>query len=225
MYDFGIHLPLAMSLPAQMKGGRVSDELVSFADFAPTFLELAGVAVGRELVGRSLAPLLRESRSLGRKRVFSGRERHSHARRDNLGYPARAMREGDHLFVWNMKPERWPAGDEAGGYADIDNGPTKSWMMAHREHPLFEHSFGRRPEEQLFDVKSDPGCLRNLAAAQPALRKRMRAALEKELRAQGDARVLGGGDVWESYPRYSPMRKDLGGFAEQGKFNPAFAPK
>jgi N-sulfoglucosamine sulfohydrolase len=124
-----------------------------------------------------------------------------------------------------MKPERWPAGDEAGGYADIDNGPTKSWMMAHREHPLFEHSFGRRPEEQLFDVKSDPGCLRNLAAAQPALRKRMRAALEKELRAQGDARVLGGGDVWESYPRYSPMRKDLGGFAEQGKFNPAFAPK
>jgi uncharacterized sulfatase len=48
------------------------------------------------------------------------------------------------------------------------------------------------------------------------------AALLKE---QGDPRVLGTGDIFESYPRYSKMRPELGGFAEQGEYNPAFQPK
>jgi uncharacterized sulfatase len=224
MYDYGIHLPLAVMLPSQAKGARVSDELISFADFAPTFLEAAGVPVPANMVGRSLLPFLRSGKTNGRKYIFSGRERHSHARRDNLGYPARAMRSGNYLFVWNMHPERAPAGDAAGGYADIDDGPTKQWLLAHREHPLFAHSFGPRPAEQLFDVVKDPGCLQNLAGhpAHAKILSGMRHTLKTELTAQGDPRLLGKGDVWESYPRYSKMRKELGGFAEQGKYNPAF---
>jgi hypothetical protein len=37
--------------------------------------------------------------------------------------------------------------------------------------------------------------------------------------------VLGTGDIFESYPRHSPMRRELGGFAEEGQYNPAFIPK
>jgi uncharacterized sulfatase len=231
MYDYGIHLPLAMMWKAQSKGGRVSDDLISFADFAPTFLEAAGAAVPSQMVGRSLVGLMRSGRSgvieKSRDRVFSGRERHSHARFDNLGYPARAMRQGDYLYVWNMKPDRWPAGDPE-YYADIDGAPTKDWMMAHRGEsqvaPLFEHGFGKRPEEQLFNVVKDPGCRDNLAqaAAQATVRKSMRAELEKALTAQRDPRMLGQGDIWESYARYSPMRPQLGGFAEEGKVNPKY---
>ncbi|MFN7934918.1 MAG: sulfatase [Bryobacteraceae bacterium] len=228
MFDYGIHLPLAAMWQAQGKGGRSCTDLVSFADFAPTFLEAAGVPKPPQMVGRSLLPVLRSSRSGAidpeRKRIFSGRERHSHARFDNLGYPARAMREGNYLYVWNMKPDRWPAGDP-GGFADIDGGPTKDWMMAHRDEPkvkpLFELGFGKRPEEQLFDVTKDPGCLSNLAAhpAHAATRKAMRATLEKALAGQKDPRVTGNGDIWERYPRYSAMRPELGGFAERGKYN------
>lgn len=231
MYDFGIHLPLAVMWRAQAKSGRTSTDLVSFADFAPTFLEAAGVSKPASMVGRSLLPLLRSSRSgtidAERKRIFSGRERHSHARFDNLGYPARAMREGSFLYVWNMKPDRWPAGDPE-LFADIDGAPTKDWMMQHRGDakvkPLFELGFGKRPEEQLFDVGKDPGCLRNLAPepAHQTTRKAMRAALEKALREQNDPRATGNGDIWERYPRYSPMRPQLGGFAEQGKYNPKY---
>lgn len=232
MFDAGIHLPLAVMLPAQVKGGRVVDDLASFADFAPTFLEAAGVPVPANMVGRSLLPLLRSGRSglvepKARPRIFSGRERHSHARRDNLGYPARAIREGNFLYVWNMKPDRWPAGDPVANFADIDDGATKTWMLAHRDHPLFERSFGRQPEELLFDVVADPGCLRNLAPnpAYAKRRKRLRAVLEKALTAHGDPRLLGQGDIWESYPRYSPMRKILGGFVEEGQYNPAYQAK
>jgi uncharacterized sulfatase len=207
----------------------VVEDLVSFADFAPTFLEAAGVPVPANLVGRSLLPLLRSGRSglvepKLRRRVFSGRERHSHARPDNLGYPARAVREGNLLYIWNLKPERWPAGDPAANYADIDDGATKTWMSAHPEHPLFGRSFGRQPAELLFDVAADPGCLRNLAE-EPAFERRrreLRTTLEQALRRHGDPRLLGQGDIWESYPRYSPMRRTLGGFAEEGQYNPAF---
>lgn len=232
LYDFGIHVPVAMMWQAEGKGGRVCDDLVSLADFAPTFLEAAGVRAPSNLVGRSLLPLLRSNRSgvvdPSRNRIFSGRERHSHARYDNLGYPARALREGDYLYVWNMKPERWPAGDPE-WFADTDAGPTKEWMMRHREDPkvkpLFEHAFGKRPSEQLFDVVRDPSCLRNLAAdpAHQVRRASMRETLEKSLRAHGDPRLTGNGDIWESYPRYSPMRPQLGGFAEQGKYNLKYA--
>jgi uncharacterized sulfatase len=231
MYDFGIHMPLSIMWKGQAKGGRVSDDLVSFADFAPTFLEAGGVPVPAQMVGRSLVPLLRSGRSgviePARDRVFSGRERHSHARFYNLGYPARAMRRGDYLYVWNMKPDRWPAGDPE-FYADIDGGPTKDWMMEHRTEaqvaPLFELGFGKRPEQQLFDVAKDPGCLDNLAGKQvhASRCKSMRTALEKALTEQGDPRLLGRGDIWESYARYSPMRPQLGGFAEQGQVNPKY---
>jgi N-sulfoglucosamine sulfohydrolase len=101
-------------------------------------------------------------------------------------------------------------------------------MMAHRQEAnagaLFEHGFGRRPEQQLFDVINDPGCRSNLAgvAAHESTRKSMRAALEKALTGQKDPRLLGNGDIWESYPRFSPMRPELGGFAEEGKSNPRY---
>jgi N-sulfoglucosamine sulfohydrolase len=231
LYDYGIHVPLAVMWEAECKGGRVSDDLISFADFAPTFLEAAGLRIPPQMVGRSLVALLRSGRSgvvePERRRVFSGRERHSHARFDNLGYPARAMREGNYLYVWNMKPERWPAGDPE-IFADIDEGPTKEWMMQHRRdpavRPLFEHGFGKRPEEQLFDVVSDPGCRKNLAGlpAYEKVRRSMRAALQKALAAHGDPRMSGKGDIWESYPRFSPMRPQLGGFAERGQVNPKY---
>jgi hypothetical protein len=35
----------------------------------------------------------------------------------------------------------------------------------------------------------------------------------------------GRGDIFESYPRYSGMRPHLGGFAEQGEYNPAYVPE
>ena len=83
-----------------------------------------------------------------RPSALSGRERHSHSRFDNLGYPARAIRTARYLYIRNFKPERWPAGDPE-LYADIDNCPTKTYMMEHRDkHPReFQICFGKRPAE------------------------------------------------------------------------------
>jgi uncharacterized sulfatase len=236
LMDYGTHVPLAICWPERIKGGRVSDDLVSMTDLAPTFLEITGTENPVKMTGKSLAGILFNTGSgisdPARKYVLTGRERHSHARPDNVGYPARAIRTARYLYIMNLKPERWPAGDPVPensslwpGFHDIDNGPSKSFILGNRsELPLyFSLAYERRSEEQLYDMISDRACLKNLAA-EPAFRKvkeQLRKTLLKELRKQGDPRILDGGDVFDSYPRFGAMR-EFPGFREEGKYNPAF---
>lgn len=224
LYEYGIHMPLAMAWPKGFGGGRSVEELVSFRDFAPTFLEAAGLPKHRDMAGQSLLPLLRGKRHSSPGFVTAGRERHSHARRDNLGYPSRALRTKQYLYIRNFAPELWPAGDPP-LFADIDNGPSKTVVVARRDR-FHELSLGKRPGEELFDIAKDPACLKNLAldAAHGKTLASLRRQLADVLKAERDPRALGTGAIFDSYPRYSPMRKELGGFAEEGKYNPAFQP-
>ncbi|MCE2833471.1 MAG: hypothetical protein LW694_03745, partial [Chitinophagaceae bacterium] len=66
----------------------------------------------------------------------------------------------------------------------------------------------------------DPGCTRDLAGQRDhhTIQKRMAARLDSVLKAQGDPRVTGRGDVFETYPRFGGMRP-FPGFREQGKYN------
>ncbi len=114
-YEYGIHVPLAIRMPGGTPGRRVSD-LVSFVDFAPTFLELTGTSDEGMLpiTGESMVPLLTSDQSGSvqddDRFVLTGRERHSASRYQNWGYPQRTLRQGYLLLVWNMKPDRWPSG-------------------------------------------------------------------------------------------------------------------
>jgi N-sulfoglucosamine sulfohydrolase len=234
MYEYGIHMPLAVSWPAKFQGGRTVDDLISFMDFAPTFLEAAGLKAPDNMTGRSFLDVLASNKSgrvdARRKAVFSGRERHSHARFDNLGYPTRAMRTQDYLFIRNFKPDLWPAGDPE-LYADIDGGPSKDYLLQNRNaekvRRLFELTCGKHPAEELYDIKKDAGCLDNLAEspAYAEITRRLRAELEQTLTAQKDPRMLGTGDIFDSYPRFSRMRPQLGGFSTRGAYNPKYRPK
>lgn len=231
MFEYGIHLPLAIACPSRFRGNRIVEDLVSFTDFAPTFLDAAGLTPPANMVGRSLLPLLESNRSgiieRARTHVLSGRERHSHSRYDNLGYPARAIRTHDYLYIRNFAPGRWPAGDPP-EYHDIDAAPTKTELMERAKADPNDKwaalTFAKLPEEQLFDIRKDPGCLTNLAqsSALKAVKAQLRSRLDAELTAQQDPRMLGRGDIWESYPRHSPMRPELGGFAERGAYNPRY---
>ncbi|MBN2164180.1 MAG: sulfatase [Pontiellaceae bacterium] len=238
-HEFGTHVPLLIYGPKFFAGQRKSPELVSLIDLAPTILELAGAPPMNDISGRSLVPHLIRNAS-HRDHVLTGRERHSHARPDNLGYPARSIRTGRFLYVRNFAPERWPAGDPAPaepetlpkgysrigeGYLDIDGSPSKTFMLAHRaDYPeLFMLAFEKRPEEQLYDMEHDPFCLHNLANQKEYLseKNRLRKLLEQELTQQGDPRMLGQGDIFESYPRFGAMRL-FSGFNLRGEYNPEY---
>ncbi len=57
MYEESMRTPLVMRMPGGARGDI--GELVQNIDYAPTFLELAGVEVPADIQGRSLLPLLR----------------------------------------------------------------------------------------------------------------------------------------------------------------------
>ena len=54
----------------------------------------------------------------------------------------------------------------------------------------------------------------------PHCKNQLKDELEQLLTQQGDPRMLGNGDIFESYPRFGLMR-NLPGFKERGKYNPA----
>lgn len=256
-YEYGIHMPLAVCWKDRVSGGRNLNDLVGFVDLTATIYEAAGVDSPREfpVVGKSLVADLTSNRSgiadSTRDAVFVGRERHSSSRFNSLGYPQRAVRTQDYLYIYNFRPERWPAGTphkfaravysadgsllssqtgaEHGGYHDIDACPSLTFLIKNRNNADFGRYLGlsvdKRPTEELFDIKADAACLNNLAddPKMAAVKQELNRRLMQELRKTKDARVLDVGDVWETYPRVSSLRW----FAapEWAKQNPAAVPQ
>ncbi|GHB65689.1 sulfatase family protein [Persicitalea jodogahamensis] len=229
-YEYGIHMPLAIMWGNKIKGGRTVDDLVSLIDMAPTFLQAAGVDAPETIgmAGKNLMTILTSDKSglidKSRQAVFSSRERHSSSRWNNLGYPQRAMRTADYLYIWNVQPERWPAGDPQkfeddgklgpmhGGYHDIDDF-DESVLNTRRDDPAISRYFhlavDKRPEVELYDIKKDPYCLNNLAgeSAYRATREKLGNQLMAYLKKTNDPRMSPEGEkTYESYIRYSPIR-------------------
>ena len=58
MYEESLRTPLIISYPGHTKAGTVCTKLVQNIDYAPTFLDLAGVDKPKDMPGRSLVPVL-----------------------------------------------------------------------------------------------------------------------------------------------------------------------
>ena len=220
LYDAGVHVPLAVRWSASVPGGRRLTDFVSTTDIAPTFLEAVGLDVPAEMTGRSLLTILTSGESgrvePRRDHVVVGRERHVRAQEfpESGGYPMRAIRTDDFLYIRNFKPDRWPAGtpERESAYvpnawlADCDGGPTKDYLWEHRDDPsvkrYYELAFGKRPAEELYDLRKDPGQVRNVASDPDYQGVRLDLAvwLFEELHALTDPRVLGRGDMFDIQP-------------------------
>jgi arylsulfatase A-like enzyme len=70
MYEESMRTPLVIRYPGVIKPGTISNQMVSNVDFAPTFLEAAGVAIPKEIQGRSMMPLLRNPNASIRKSAY-----------------------------------------------------------------------------------------------------------------------------------------------------------
>jgi arylsulfatase A-like enzyme len=213
VYPFATQVPLAIMWPKGIAGaGRTVSDFVSFVDLAPTLVEAVGLTWNESGLqptpGASLLPLLR-SRQLravpGRDHVLLGKERHDVGRPGDVGYPVRAIIQGDTFYMRNYQPDRWPAGNPETGYLNTDGGPTKTEILQRRRDGRdvrpWSLAFGRRPGEELYDLATDPFCLTNLAGdrRQAQTLRRLRESMERELRAQGDPRMSGRGGVFDRY--------------------------
>jgi N-sulfoglucosamine sulfohydrolase len=214
LYDYGTHVPLMISsFKGQLVQNLRHDSFVNLIDLTPTFLDLAGVTDRPRMDGKSLLPILKSQQDTHRTEVFLERERHCLCRAEfdyGAGYPMRAVRNKDYLYIQNLRPDRYPAGDERisntpSEYGDVDGGPTKVYMMDHRNEPkvrrLFDLGFGKRPAEELYDVRKDPYQLINLAGKpeHAAVQAQLRSQLLNWMIAEQDPRLNGSGDQIDRY--------------------------
>jgi arylsulfatase A-like enzyme len=214
-YDYSNHVPMAIMWPKGIKNpGRTVNDMMSFIDFAPTFLELAGIPFDKSGMqsspGKSLTDIFYSQKAgqVNPKRdiVLIGKERHDYSRPKNQGYPIRGIVSRDYLYLYNYNISLWPAGNPEIGYLDIDGSPTKTEILklfrSGLDDRYWKLSMGKREyNEEFFDLKFDPECMNNLAN-QPRLKKvkeDMKARMEKMLKEQKDPRMFGNGDIFNSY--------------------------
>ncbi|MFC2115978.1 sulfatase [Bacteroidota bacterium] len=222
-YELSNHLPLAIMWKNGIdQPGRVVEDFVSFIDFAPTFIEVAGLkwedtgmapTPGKSLV--SFFKSDRETIQLSRNHVIFGKERHDVGRPDDQGYPIRGIIRDGYLYLKNFEPSRWPVGNPETGYLNTDGSPTKTLILEMRrqgeDENFWDLNFGKRPEEELYHIAEDPLCLNNLAGDETliALKEELKELLFQDLLDQEDPRMLGKGDIFDEYEYANEASRDF----------------
>ncbi len=158
-------MPLVVSVPNNFRqlvdaeaGSRI-DGFVSFVDFGPTVLKLAGVDVPGQVDGR---PFLGKGVSM--KEVSARDETFGYADRFDEKYDlVRSIRKGKYQYIRNYQPYLPDGLQNNYRYKML---AYKEWRELFRAGKLSGPQlqfFQRKPAEALFDVETDPHEVNNLA--------------------------------------------------------------
>ncbi|MCU0784549.1 MAG: sulfatase-like hydrolase/transferase [Verrucomicrobia bacterium] len=192
-YDIGVHQPLAMMWPSRIKPGRTVTDFVSFADFAPTFLEIAGLSVPASMTGRSLLPILVSEKS-GRiepQRNFIVMGLEWHGEFDPVSRSSRSIR--DDRYAYSLL------------YNNVDG----------QGKPLDREAWMKPAKIEFYDLQNDPWQLNNLADDPKYAdeKKRLADKLFNVGKQSGDPRVTGQMDLVDLFQQtrqYVQKRKHMG---------------
>lgn len=173
--DHGLGVLLILRGPGVLKGGRVSDALVSQVDLFPTLCEVLGIEPPAWLAGTSLMPVIRGDADNVNHEIFG--EVTYHAAYE----PQRVIRTTHWALIERFDPRRTPV------LPNIDAGETRDLLVA--------NGFAERDVAplQLYDTFFDPMQLRNLAEdpAHASVLDDLRQRLHQWMVATGDPLLNG----------------------------------
>ncbi|MBN1492497.1 MAG: sulfatase-like hydrolase/transferase, partial [Phycisphaerae bacterium] len=181
LYDSGIRVPLLVRWPGVLQPGSVREDLVSFVDFAPTVLALAGVAAPAHMQGQVF---LGPKRAPDREYIYAARDR-----MDETYDIIRCVRDRRYRYIRNLKPGRPYA-----QYIDyMEQMPTMREMRRLNKAgtltgPQKLFFLPEKPEEELYDLDRDPHEIKNLAGSPEHVDvlKRMREAMQTWMKETND---------------------------------------
>ena len=191
LYEDGIHTPLIISWPGKVAPGTRTGAMVSWVDLLPTLVAAAGGEPPGELDGRSILPVLLGEATAHRDRIFTT---HSGDGDFNV-YPSRSVRTERWKYILNLHPEYRFSSHITRLFEEPLYWP--SWQEKAQRVETAARKVERyraRPEEELYDLGSDPYEQSNLAS-NPAQAERLasfRSELEAWMDAQGDERRVYG---------------------------------
>ena len=175
LFDPGIEISMIMRGPGGFEGGRKIEALLSNLDFAPTILDLCGIAIPTEMQGKSILPIIRGEAKRLHRQIFV--EQTYHAAYD----PIRGVRTDRYKYIrsFEKRPFWFPP--------NVDGGLSKE--VARR----FGYFNKPRPPEMLFDLESNPIERNNLVNDPECtdILKRMRLLLEDWMRRTSDPLLKG----------------------------------
>ncbi|MEM9141392.1 MAG: sulfatase [Bacteroidota bacterium] len=156
LYDSGLKVPLVIKFPDNAKAGTTDDRLISFIDYAPTVLSLAGIEPPKVMQGTA---------QFGKYEAVQKPEYtfHSSDRFDELYDRLRAVRNSQYKYIKSFNPklphaipvsyrEQMPLMRELRSVykAGKLNAVQQHWLRA------------PKPEEELYDIENDPFEVNNL---------------------------------------------------------------
>jgi uncharacterized sulfatase len=208
VYNQGIHVPLIVRWPGQIKPGTLRDDLVCFLDFAPTLLSIADVKVPEEMQGQVI---LGSKQAAQRKYIFAARDR-----MDETHDRIRTVRDKHFQYIRNFHPEL----PYAQRIAYMELMPTMNvWRKLHAEGKLnaVQDQFfaATKPREELYHVDTDPDEVKNLAG-DPRYKDKLevlRAALDrwinetKDLGAVSERELIKRGLVADRLSEYEQRKE------------------
>ncbi|HPA47983.1 MAG TPA: sulfatase-like hydrolase/transferase [bacterium] len=174
LYDSGLHVPFIIRWPGVAQPGTTCDRLVSFVDFAPTVLSIAGISVPDTMQGRAF---LGEQDTPPREYIYGARDR-----MDETYDIIRAVRDKQYKYIRNFQP-----GKPYAQYIHyMEQMPTMQEMRLLNKTkgltgPQTLFFLPEKPKEELYDITQDSHEINNLVALPEYRRvlKRMRKALKK----------------------------------------------
>ncbi|HOL67408.1 MAG TPA: sulfatase-like hydrolase/transferase, partial [bacterium] len=180
LYDSGLHVPLIIRWPGKIKPGSISHRLISTIDLGPTVLSIAGIAPpaymqGRALLGKYAGP--------ARRYVYASSDRI-----DESYDMVRAVRDKRFKYIRNYYSGSFYT--NWGDYLNKHPIMEELWRfhLAGQLKGAQQLLFSRRPAEELYDTRTDPWEINNLAGKRhyrPQL-FRLRKALEQWMKDVND---------------------------------------
>jgi len=164
-YETGLHVPLVVRVPenfrelVDLKPGSRTDGFVSFIDFGPTLLELAGVAIPEGIDGKPFLGKDISNQDLDSRDVTFG-----YADRFDEKYDlVRTARKGKFKYMRNYQPFNPDGLHNRYRYRCLAFSEWREMYYAGELNDVQKHFFEARPAEELFDIEADPHETHNLA--------------------------------------------------------------
>jgi N-sulfoglucosamine sulfohydrolase len=174
LYDGGVKVALIMRWPGSIPAGCRIDSLTSHVDFVPSILEWLGISVPDHIQGNSLVELFTGRESGGREYVFGERNYTQYFD------PSRMVRSRDFKYIRN--------GLRKSIFDFVITEIELSSASFRNNAEVFDFYSSRRVTEELYDLRSDPAEMHNLAGDERyrKIEEEMKSALDEHLQATRD---------------------------------------
>ncbi len=158
MYEESVRMPFLVRWPGVIKPGSVQDALAINPDFAPTFMDIAGLPAAADMQGRSLRPLMIGQHPRDWRTSWYYRYYHDPGDHDTRAHYG--VRTATHKLIYFWKKDQWELYDLSKDPHELNNiysDPAQKDLVARMKAELYRLKKDVKDDDQFADQQPPPG--------------------------------------------------------------------